>query len=88
MPKSDRTSTGTRSLFGAQLRYDRAAGFPLIITKAVHFKSVAYELLGDQRADTRAPRPASALPVVERAPATAAPGTAAAGTSTACAASV
>lgn len=43
--KSDRTGTGTRSLFGRQLRYDLAAGFPLITTKRVHFRSVAYELL-------------------------------------------
>jgi thymidylate synthase len=43
--KSDRTGTGTRSVFGHQLRYDLAAGFPLITTKRVHFRSVAYELL-------------------------------------------
>jgi len=43
--KSDRTGTGTRSVFGHQLRYDLNAGFPLITTKRVHFKSVAVELL-------------------------------------------
>jgi thymidylate synthase len=43
--KDDRTGTGTRSVFGHQLRYDLSAGFPLITTKRVHFRSVAYELL-------------------------------------------
>ena len=50
--KSDRTGTGTRSLFGHQLRYDLSAGFPLITTKRVHFKSVAYELLWFLRGDS------------------------------------
>ena len=43
--KSDRTGTGARSVFGRQLRFDLSQGFPLITTKRVHFKSIAYELL-------------------------------------------
>jgi thymidylate synthase len=50
--KGDRTGTGTRSRFGAQLRYDLTAGFPLITTKRVHFRSVAYELHWFLRGDS------------------------------------
>ena len=52
IPKSDRTGTGTVSLFGERLRYDLSAGFPLITTKRVHFKSVAVELLWFLRGDS------------------------------------
>ena len=45
LAKTDRTGTGTRSAFAQQLRYDLGRGFPLVTTKRVHFRSVAYELL-------------------------------------------